>query len=109
MNEYSRFWPRAACRQRRLTTQSGHRVSIPNGHQKSLSWFSPKWRETVPPSYAAGAVVCISRSRKSQKPNDLRVLRSLRGDYFFNEDTVPPGTVPTNLRINPFRPTAQPW
>ena len=35
-------------------------------------------------------------------------LPALGGDYFFSEGAVPPGTVPSNLRISPFRPTAQP-
>ena len=30
-------------------------------------------------------------------------------DYFFSGVAVPPGTVPSNFRISPFRPTAQPW
>jgi hypothetical protein len=29
-------------------------------------------------------------------------------NYFFSEGAVPPGTVPSNVRISPFRPTAQP-
>lgn len=32
-----------------------------------------------------------------------------RVNYFFSEGAVPPGTVPSNFRISPFRPTAQPW
>ena len=32
-----------------------------------------------------------------------------RVNYFFSEGAVPPGTAPSNFRISPFRPTAQPW
>jgi hypothetical protein len=32
-----------------------------------------------------------------------------RVNYFFSEGAVPPGTVPSNFRISPFCPTAQPW
>ena len=30
-------------------------------------------------------------------------------NYFFIGVAVPPGTAPSNFRISPFRPTAQPW
>jgi hypothetical protein len=36
------------------------------------------------------------------------VLRVLVMNYFFIGVAVPPGTVPSNFRISPFRPTAQP-
>ena len=38
---------------------------------------------------------------------DFRIVSGV--GYFFGEGAAPPGTVPWNLRISPFRPTAQPW
>ena len=32
-----------------------------------------------------------------------------RAYLFFQRRAAPPGTVPSNLRISPFCPTAQPW
>ena len=37
------------------------------------------------------------------------LLVIFRVNYFFSEGAVPPGTVPSNFRISPFCPTAQPW
>lgn len=37
---------------------------------------------------------------------NLSVLSTV--NYFFSEGVVPPGKVPSNFRISPFRPTAQP-
>ena len=47
---------------------------------------------------------CQHRCRRTSP----EVLRSSVMNYFFIGVAVPPGTVPSNFRISPFRPTAQP-